>query len=105
MHEGWYPTALQHGLIQPGLPWQAPERGEFLKTVMQAAGIQPLPNVETGYADVPMGDPLAPWVAGARQAKLIGPEAPFPLWTEPTFGRDYRPSRIEAIRLLANLPH
>lgn len=111
INEGWFQTALSHQLLQPGSdgtwrPWEPLTRGELLKTVMQAAGIAPLPNADPGYADVLITDPtLAPWVAGARQAKLIGPEAPNPLWTGPSLGPTLLANRAETALLFANLPH
>lgn len=108
LRSGEFQTAIHYNLLRPGSdgtwrPWESLQREELLKTVMQAAGIEPLPGTETGYTDVPITDPLAPWVAAARQAKLIGPEAPFPVYESSTFGAGYIANRAETALLFANI--
>lgn len=77
-------------------------RAEVVKMTVAASGLRPVGGA--GYADVSASDWYDGWVGAARGARLLGPTAPTPLWTEGTFFAGGTPTtRAEAAIILSNL--
>lgn len=102
--QGYLQTAVQIGAVQGYSetsfgPNDPVTRAQLAKLVAAAYGLSPTGTPP--YGDV--NDWSTGWVAVAHQSKLVGPQAPYPIWTGSTLEGSKPATRAEAAMVLANL--
>lgn len=91
-------SGMPDGSFQPNAPVT---RAQLVKVIAAAAGKSP--GGTAPYTDIAADAWYKGWVSAALEARLIGRDAGFPVFTGKEFQGDRAATRAEAAVLLANL--